>query len=124
VYVVDADRLDVAPVAVIVFAPPVVSATTKVAEVVWHDPAPVIADPPGVVPVVQLVAPAKEPVVKAVVEKVIDSQEPKPVALMTEPARDCSGKPQFCVLVVAYEILGVIVYGTLTVVVPSLTTMV
>jgi len=74
---------------------------------------------------VQLVAPAKDAVVKAVVAKLTDSPEPKPVALMTAPASDCSGKPLFIVVEEnASEIFGVIVNEVLTEFVPSLTTMV
>lgn len=93
VYVVDWVSPEVAPVAVIDFAPPVVSATTNVALAVTQDPAPVVLDPPGVVPVVQVLLPVNEADVNAVVAKVSDSPEPKPDAVMVDPVSDSVGKP-------------------------------
>jgi hypothetical protein len=123
VYVVDAVRPEVPPVAVMVFAPPVVSATTNAAAPVWQDPAPVTAEPPGVLPAVQVVLAAKDAVVKAVVAKVIASAEPKPVAEICSVTVD-SGKPKLLPAVVLIETFELMVNGALTEFVPSLTTMV
>ena len=111
-YVVVATRPEVDPVAVIVFAPPVVSATISV-------PGPKSVQDP-VVPVVQV----NDVVVNAVVVPVTVSALPNPV---TESVEDTpsSGKPKLLVLVVTLnETFGVMVNGVVTLFVPSLTTMV
>jgi len=53
----------------------------------------VVLDPPGVVPVVQVLLPVNEADVNAVVAKVSDSPEPKPDAVMVDPVSDSVGKP-------------------------------
>jgi len=87
VKVVDAVSAEVPPVAVTAFEPPVVSAIEDDTEA-WHDPAPVIAVPPSVLPVVHV----KEVTNHIGVEIVTVSPAPKPVTLIV-PAIACSGKP-------------------------------
>jgi hypothetical protein len=108
VYVVVADRPDVAPVAVIVLAPPVVSATV-VADPVVHEPNAVVVH-------------ADEAEVHIVVVTDTDSAAPKPESAI-DGVIDCSGKPKLLPVKVT-ETFGVMVYDVLTLVVPSLTTMV
>jgi len=131
VYVVDAVKAEVPPVAVTVFAPPVVSATAVM-------PGAQVAVP-ALVPETSLLAPHEaaedppvrvEPVVhvklvglKAVVVTVTVSAEPNPVTEMVLPASDSSGKPKLLPAVLI-EMLGVMVKAVLTEFVPSDTTMV
>ncbi len=118
VYVVVAVSAEV-PVAVMVLAPPVVSATTVETAIV-HPPAAVEPEPPGVVPVVQ----EKEVVVHIAVVTDTESAEPKPLRVRV-PVMACSGKPKLLVNDVALnETFGVMENGVLTVLVPSDTTMV
>jgi hypothetical protein len=119
---VEAVNKEVAPVAVIDFAPLVVSATTSVAGPKRvHVPALVdVTVLESVVPVVQ----ENDVVVKAVVAPVTDSPEPKPVMVMVEPVSDVSGNPKLLGLVVENVIVGVMVKAVLTVFTPSVTTMV
>lgn len=124
--VVVAVRPEVPPVAVIVFAPPVLSAMSNEVALVWQDPAPAVAEVlPTVVPVVahDAAVPVNVPAVKAVVEKVTASPAAKPVAEICS-VTDSPGKPKLLPVVVLIEILGVMVNGVLTVFVPSDTTMV
>jgi hypothetical protein len=83
VYVVDADRSDVAPVAVIVFVPEFWSATTRESPKL-HDPTVFVMH--DVVP--------NDAVVKAVVATVTVSAAPKPVMVkVLVPKSVCSGNP-------------------------------
>jgi hypothetical protein len=118
VYVVDAVNAEVAPVAVMVFAPPVWSTTVPMADVNLQDPAPVVLEPPGVVPVVHVT----EVVVNIVVAIVTDSPLPKPVSVKVSEI-DCPGKPKLLPEALI-ETLDVMVKGVLTEFVPSDTTMV
>jgi len=130
VYVVDAVRLEVAPVAVIDLDPPVVSATVVAVGEAVHVPAlvpetnllaPQLAevDPPvRVEPVVQV----KEVVVNADVATVTDSPEPNPVTEIV-PETASNGKPKL-LPVNTIETFGVMVNELLAVLVPSDTTMV
>jgi len=130
VYVVDAVRLEVAPVAVIDLDPPVVSATVVAVGEAVHVPALVPetnllapqledVDPPvRVEPVVQV----KEVVVNADVATVTDSPAPNPVTEIV-PETASSGKPKL-LPVNAIETFGVMVNELLAVFVPSDTTMV
>lgn len=115
-YVVDAVRPEVPPVAVIDFAPPVWSATTRLASVKVHEPT---------VLVVHVVV-AKEASVKAVVATVTSSEAPKPVMVnVLVPKSVCSGNPKLSdPEATANETLDVMVYDVLTEFVPSVTTMV
>jgi len=119
---VEAVNVEVAPVAVMVFAPPVASATTSEPEKRVHVPAlvPDVTVLLSVVPVVH----ANDVVLKAVVAPVTDSPEPKPVMVMVEPASVVSGNPKLFGLVVENVIDGVMVKGVLTEFTPSVTTMV
>jgi hypothetical protein len=124
VYVVDAVRAEVPPVAVIVLDPPVVSETTSPPEARVHVPAlvPEVTVAVIVDPVVQTKVP-NEPAVNAVVDPVTDSAEPKPVTVIVD-AIDCSGNPKLLTPVVALNVtLGVIDNAVVTGVVPSVTTM-
>jgi len=125
VNVVLAVRLEVPPVPVTDFAPPVVSAMASAVAVVWQDPAPAVAEVlPTVVPVVQVVAPPVNVAAeKAVVAKVTVSPAPKPVAEICSVTVS-SGKPKLFPVVVLIETFGVMEKGVLTVFVPSDTTMV
>jgi hypothetical protein len=130
VYVVDAVRLEVAPVAVIDLDPPVVSATVVAVGEAVHVPALVPetnllapqledVDPPvRVEPVVQV----KEVVVNADVATVTDSPAPNPVTEIV-PETASSGKPKL-LPVNAIETFGVMVNELLAEFVPSDTTMV
>jgi hypothetical protein len=115
---------EVPPVAVIVLAPPVMSAI-DVETATVQDPAPELAAPAtdtcsGVVPVVHV----KGVVVHIGVVIVTASPEPKPVTARV-PVIASSGKPKLYVPVVLVNVTdGVMVYGVLTVVVPSVVTMV
>ena len=129
-YVVDAVRLEVAPVAVIDLDPPVVSATVVAVGEAVHVPAlvpetnllaPQLAevDPPvRVEPVVQV----KEVVVNADVATVTDSAAPNPVTEIV-PETASVGKPKL-LPVNTIETFGVMVNELLAVFVPSDTTMV
>jgi len=108
VYVVDAVRPEVAPVAVTVFAPPVWSATTVAAPAV-HVPYPV----PRLFPVVH----EKEAVVNMGVDAVTDSPEPKPVTVI-DGVTDSSGKPKLAAANVI-ETFDVTVNAAVPVFVPS-----
>ncbi len=123
-YVVDALRAEVAPVAVIVFDPALVSATViDPAPRKTHDPAPVVVVPPRVAPVVH--APGREAVVNAVEVKVTDSAEPKPVAAIVTPESVSCGKPKLTLGAATLNVTaGFMVNGALTELVPSVTTMV
>jgi hypothetical protein len=122
VYVVVAVRPEVAPVAVIDFAPAVESEAINEPIVITHDPAPVVLVPPGVVPVVHVGVP-KDAAVNALVATETLSPEPKPVIVKVPVPTFCSGNPKAEPLALN-EIFCVIVNGVLTVFVPSLTTMV
>lgn len=101
-------RPEVAPVAVIVFAPPVVSAIT-------------VAPPVAQVPYVPTLLPvlhAKEAVVNMDVVTVTDSPEPKPVTVIVG-VMDSSGKPKLVGYVA--ETFGVTVRDAVPVFVPSAT---
>lgn len=131
VYVVDAVRAEVPPVAVTVFAPPVVSATAATPGVHVAVPAlvprtsllaphEVAEDPPvRVEPVVHV----KVVVVKAVLVTVTVSAEPNPVTEMVVPASDSSGKPKLLPAKLI-ETFGVMVNAVFTEFVPSDTTIV
>jgi len=130
VYVVDAVRAEVPPVAVTVFAPLVVSATAAtpgvqvavpalVPETSLLAPHEIAEDPPvRVEPVVHV----KLVVVKAVLVTVTVSAEPNPVTAIV-PETASSGKPKLLPANVI-ETLGVTVNAVLTVFVPSDTTIV
>jgi hypothetical protein len=124
VYVVDALSAEVAPVAVIVLDPALVSATViDPALRKTHDPEPVMVVPPRVAPVVH--AAGREAVVNAVEVKVTDSAEPKPVAAIVTPVIVCCGKPKLLLPVATLNVTaGFMVNGALTELVPSVTTMV
>jgi hypothetical protein len=123
VYVVDALRAEVAPVAVMVFDPALVSAMVTDPPAKMHDPAPVVVDPPRVAPVVH--GDGREAVVNAVEVRVTDSAEPKPVAAIVTPETTCCGKPKLLLPVATLNVTaGFMVNGVLTELVPSVTTMV
>lgn len=111
--VVDAVRLDVAPVAVIVFEPPVVSATV-IAVVIVQDPRLVV--------LVQV----KGDAVNAVVATETDSLAPNPDRVnVFDPDSTCCGKPKLFEPVATVKLIfGVTVNAVLTEFVPSVTTMV
>jgi len=84
VYVVDADKRDVPPVALIVFVPETWSATTRLLSWTMHDPKAVVVQ----------VAVTKDAVVKAGAATVTISEAPKPVMVkVLNPTSVSSGYP-------------------------------
>jgi len=120
VYVVVAVKPEVAPVAVIVFDPPVVSATLVPPEKSTHEPYPSPIVALTLLPVVH--AYALEAAVNAVVDPVTDSPEPKPVTVIAGETAS-PGKPKLLPVNVIAT-LAVTVYEAVAVVVPSDTEMV
>jgi len=116
VYDEDAERPEGAPVAVIVFDPPVVSATTRLPSVKLQDPTAFARH--------EVVA--KLPVVKAVVATVTVSAAPKPVKVkVLVPTSVSSGNPKLSEPdATLNETFGLMVKVLLTEFVPSDTTIV